>query len=333
MSEFGFPKQNKNQESGRIGQVHFENFVTKTLRWIYRSVPQESDFGVDGYVDVVVDNKVTGRSIAVQIKCGDSYINKKTKIGVKYEGENKHLNYYANLHCPVLLIVFSSDLKQSFWREFDLSITNSGKSGWWIEISRKNILSHEIVIDWLKIAGDITDYSDELKIQWAMDDALKESSFMLLSIPKSEVLQCKFDRVEGIIKKISKNYDFLVTKRNGFDIFFPDYDDDPRELYEIQEIRNWFKKSIEIGIPWLYFLSLNSLMSGLKLLIYCTCEYEISKITEEKHILLIESTAIADCLRKNFKILNFFTNKNEISEDLNKEISEKISNFTKENFS
>lgn len=53
MNDFGFPKQSKSQKSGRKGEVYFENFVTNRLGWIYRPVPQESDFGIDGYIDIV----------------------------------------------------------------------------------------------------------------------------------------------------------------------------------------------------------------------------------------------------------------------------------------
>ncbi|GFE68609.1 DUF4365 domain-containing protein [Chroococcus sp. FPU101] len=94
MNDFGFPKQNKSQEIGRKGEVYFSHYVTTVLGWIYRTVPQESDFGIDGFVDIVINGSVTGKSIAVQIKCGDSYISKLTAGGFRYDGENRHLNYY-----------------------------------------------------------------------------------------------------------------------------------------------------------------------------------------------------------------------------------------------
>lgn len=79
MNNFGFPKQNNRQLTGSKGESFFAYFTNSELGWIYRPVPQESDFGVDGYIDIVNDGNVTGKSIAVQIKCGDSYISKQSQ--------------------------------------------------------------------------------------------------------------------------------------------------------------------------------------------------------------------------------------------------------------
>ncbi|OWO71930.1 hypothetical protein B2J67_15995, partial [Vibrio cholerae] len=74
MSSFDFPKYQANQEVGNTGEAFFEHFVTKELGCIYRKVHREHDFGIDGYIDIVNNGVVSGRSVAVQIKCGDSYI-------------------------------------------------------------------------------------------------------------------------------------------------------------------------------------------------------------------------------------------------------------------
>ena len=97
MSGFGFPKQTQSQQVGRSGEAYIERFITGELGWVYRPVHRESDFGIDGFVDVVTNGCVTGRGLAVQIKCGDSYVSKTTDGGIRYEGSNRHLNYYLNM--------------------------------------------------------------------------------------------------------------------------------------------------------------------------------------------------------------------------------------------
>ena len=67
MSSFEFPKQNKSQSTGYSGESFFQYFISNSLGWIYRLGHQESDSGIDGYIDIVCENCVTGKSIAVQI--------------------------------------------------------------------------------------------------------------------------------------------------------------------------------------------------------------------------------------------------------------------------
>jgi hypothetical protein len=50
MSKFGYPKYGKSQRLGRAGESFIDSFIHQKLGWIYRSVHQESDFGIDGYI-------------------------------------------------------------------------------------------------------------------------------------------------------------------------------------------------------------------------------------------------------------------------------------------
>jgi hypothetical protein len=149
MSEFGFPRQNKRQEIGRKGESHFASFITEKLGWVYRPVHQESDFGIDGYVDVLIDGNVTGKCFAVQIKCGDSYTSKRSAGGIKYEGKNKHLNYYLNLNTPIVFIVFTGKCDTGYWVEFDIEKTTNTTNGWWIEIEKSNEINETIRNKWI----------------------------------------------------------------------------------------------------------------------------------------------------------------------------------------
>ena len=51
------------------------------------------------------------------------------------------------------------------------------------------------------------------------------------------------------------------------------YDDDPRELYEIDEVRRWMRKLDEQFPFWFYFSWLGP-KSTLRMIVMCLCEYE-----------------------------------------------------------
>jgi hypothetical protein len=332
MSSFDFPKQNSRQKMGRKGEAFFEYFTSSVLGWIYRPVHQESDFGIDGYVDIVDNGNVTGKSIAVQIKCGNSYISKKSQGGIKYEGVNKHLNYYLNLQIPIILVVINGECSQGFWVEFDIEKTTESKTGWWIEIPETNKLEVTFQEKILNLAGSSKDFSEDIQNLWAMNDVLNNASFLAFAVPKSEVLTGDFSTLSSMIKRLTKNREMTLRKRASAEIFFPEYDADPRELYEIPEIRSWFMATILQGIPWFYFLEQSKGM-GLTLLFCCTCNVEFQGIYGKKHRLLVSPEEQKWWLEHNFLNLNKFTEFNEISLEINKEISYGVSNWFMEAFS
>lgn len=331
MSIFEFPKQSNQQKTGRKGEAFFEYFTSNILGWIYRPVHQESDFGIDGYIDIVDNGNVTGKSIAIQIKCGDSYTSKKSKGGIKYEGSNKHLNYYLNLQIPVVLVVISSDCSQGFWVVFDIEKTTESASGWWIEISKKNQLDITSKKTFSELAGSSKDFSEEIQNLWAVNEALNNASFLAFAVSKSEIINESFSTLSSMIKKLTKNKEMTLSKRVSAEIFFPEYDDDPRELYEIPEVRNWFLKTIVEGIPWFYFLDQNRGM-GLMLLLCCTCEVSLQGVYGSKHRLFFNPEEMEWWFNHNFENLNAFTESNGISLKINKEISYGISNWLTRTF-
>src|SRR5688572_20014221 len=98
-----FPKMSRNRQTGEKGVTVLKEIIEATLGWIYRPNHLENDFGIDGYMDIITDTgQITGKSIAFQLKSGDSYFEEQNEIGYIYYGERKHLNYYLNLEIPML---------------------------------------------------------------------------------------------------------------------------------------------------------------------------------------------------------------------------------------
>lgn len=79
---------------------------------IYRNIHQESDVGVDGLIEFVLDEEVTGILIGVQVKSGDSYLNTK-RDGFELAVSQDHIDYWANYHLPVYLIFYSPSLQKA----------------------------------------------------------------------------------------------------------------------------------------------------------------------------------------------------------------------------
>ncbi|MCU0524808.1 MAG: chlororespiratory reduction 6 domain-containing protein [Elainella sp. Prado103] len=153
-----------------------------------------------------------------------------------------------------------------------------------------------------------------------MDGMISKVGYLSFAIPKSEVVSGSLDTLEFMIKSLTKNREMMLQKRTSASVFFPEYDSDPRELYQIPEVRRWFLKTMMQGVPWFYFLEQITGM-GLQLLFACTCEVTYIGTKGNKHGLYATLEEKQWWLEHNFMNLNKFTEANDIPLKINKEIS------------
>lgn len=323
------PKRTQQHKQGSIGSAAFELFVNRELGWIFRSVHQENDFGIDGYIDVVEDGKITGASLAVQIKCGESYFAKKTEYGIRYEGFIKHLNYYYNLRNPVLLVVLDENGENGRWVLFRLEKTVSANSDdrWWIEIPNKNILKASVKKDWLRLSGPTIDIKRGIQTEWAMDKVLSFSTDLCVGIEKHHIQSVDPTSLFLWQEKLTKTREMMLQKRAKVEFFLRGWESDHRELYEINEVRKYFAATLEKNFPWIYWLQPDLSWLGYELLFSCTCNIEINLTDDHRRVLSVNSHDLGKWVETNFNSLNYFTEKNNIPEKINKELSENLIRF------
>ena len=136
-----FPKINLSTLTGEKGATALKKIVECELGWLYRQNHQENDFGIDGYIDIITESgQITGKSIAFQLKSGSSYLKEQNEIGIVFNGDKKHLNYYLNLDIPIIIIVLDIENAKAFWQVFDPTKTEKSGDNWKMTIPRSNQL-------------------------------------------------------------------------------------------------------------------------------------------------------------------------------------------------
>lgn len=330
-SGFRNPKRTQQQKQGNIGSASFDLFVNSELGWIFRPVHQEDDFGIDGYIDIVEEGEVTGASLAVQIKCGNSYVSKKTSGGIRYEGSIKHLNYYSNIRHPVLLVVLDEKGESGWWVLFQLEKTQPCRTPekWWIEIPKRNILDPNVREEWRQYAGPVLDIEETIREEWARDTFRSICTNLIVTIEKKHVMTCDPTSLFMWQEQMTKTREMMLQKRAKVEIWFPGWDDDERELFEIEEVRAYFAATVEYGFPWIYWLEPDFLWVGYSLLFACTCPIRFSKVQDNKLLLEIDGPTLSTWGMEQFENLNLFTEKNDIPIEINRELSENMFRFTK----
>lgn len=121
---------------GRLGVAIVQKIVEQQIGWLFR-IQESRDYGIDGEIEVVKGgSQVTGRLIAAQVKCGNSWFKETDDNGYVFRPENKHVKYWADYSLPVIVILCKPDTEDAWWVEVsDATISRSSTGrGWKIHI-------------------------------------------------------------------------------------------------------------------------------------------------------------------------------------------------------
>lgn len=320
-----FPQRGVGQWKGAKGETFFQFFVNDFLGCIYHPIDQKNDFGIDGYIELVNEGHVTGKLIGIQLKYGDSYFRHRTVGGFKFIGENKHLNYYMNNEAPIFIILIDDLFEKMHWVLFNIAKTLQAQGeNWWIEVPIINDLRINFKKAMFDTVSPILDFEEQIKKNWFIDKIIEKSNLRVIAIPKEEIIQGKFDFVINFIERLSKNKEILLNTHSSLDIYFPEYDKDEREIFQISEIMKWLKGSIDFGVPWFYFLDIYDKSVGLKLLFHSYCSANNFQKSEKGYYIEYDKYGERKFYEQNFINMNSFMDKNNLSLELNIKITDLI---------
>jgi hypothetical protein len=96
----------------RIG-VNFTKTLVEKANCIFNETPQQYDLGIDGQIELIINETPTNSIIATQIKSGNSYF-EKDKQRFKIPVDN-HYEYWKNYPVDVIGIVYIPDLEKAYW--------------------------------------------------------------------------------------------------------------------------------------------------------------------------------------------------------------------------
>lgn len=318
-----FPKIKPSAFMADKGVNAVSTVVNDDFNWIFRRVPGESDYGIDAYFEVVTDDgNVTGQSIAAQIKSGPSFFRTETPSAFVFYGDRKHLNYYANLPQPAIIVIHNPSARKCYWVSFELEKVESTPTGWKLNVPKRNVFDIRAKTQLLKLVGPYEDHTDTLTTQWAINDMISSGSYLLYMVDKSDIESENVDALSAFIRRICANETLERAVQGKVLLSISGYDDDPRELFEIPEVHKWFHKYTRLNFPWFYLLETDHGGHWLKLDFVIHARGK--RVTDPvSGIIRVETRPPKSYpwLMRNFKRLNALTDKLEIHIEENKRIS------------
>lgn len=134
-----------------------------------------------------------------------------------------------------------------------------------------------------------------------------------VAIQKTDVLMEDFSNIQRLIHYCASTMKKLIEARNTWEVFFDEYDDDPREIPEIPEVVNWVEQSVEAGIPWFYFM--RGTPDSLGLRVFMTiCGAELDPETPGRYV--FDRDRLLYFIKKNLTNLEDFSEKYNIPDEV-----------------
>ena len=327
------PKSNKSNKIGRKGVTILTSIIEDKLIWQLRINHQEDDYGIDAYIDIITEEgHLTGKSIAVQIKSGQSYFRQKNEYGWIYSGELKHLNYYLNHEIPVILVIVDTESKKAYWELCDAEQTDRSNKGWSIVIPFHKELEENSKEELTKYISPTIDYVSQLENQWKTNEFLKKFGHVLFVVGKEEIEKFDYEPLITALTYITSKNNLMYKYRSKIEIAIHGYDNDDRQLYEIDETKKWIVNILEHVKGLTFYLANHSNAQFLRLFLYSQIEFDVvkgSSKTEngiEKRKVKYESKESLKVIYKLFNDLNMFCNYYKVPVPIIKEISDNITN-------
>lgn len=124
------PEFSDTERLGSKGIRLVHNIVEDELEWVFREQATH-DLGIDAQIEVISDkNRATGKMIAAQIKCGESFFKESDTNGYIFRPATKHVNYWTGHSLPVIVIICHPVLSECWWIEVSSENIKSTGKGW-----------------------------------------------------------------------------------------------------------------------------------------------------------------------------------------------------------
>lgn len=323
------PKFNNSSKTGELGVTIVKQTIETKLNWLFRKNHQETDFGIDGFIDVITDTgQVTGKSIAVQIKTGISFFTSKNEIGWIFRGEIKHLNYYLNHDIPVVILLVNEKTNEIYWNICDGKTSQRTGESWTMTIPFKYNLDVASKPKLMQYVSPIIDYASQLENYWEMNNNLKERGRIVLIIEREQIESFKYNQIIEAFERLEVNEELLLSCKNKVDISIYGYDDDIRELNEIPEVVKWIDYLSANVLGLAYFLSIDEYAQFLRTIQLCKVNYEVT----DKYIrdgmegfrAEFKMEDMLGLVKELFNNLNLFCDKHNLPDSINIEICFKV---------
>jgi hypothetical protein len=306
----GFPQFALSAKLGDLGVNIVSRIVGEDFGWLFKRNHEEHDFGIDAQIEVVTDEgTVTGQMLACQIKCGKSFLRESNRWGYVYRGETKHFNYLANYPLPVIIIICDPESREAYWIRFRAIDAQVSETGWKLTVPFGNRLSLAKAELQAFLPG-LNDHLSEMKEYWRLNNMLFRFEVIIFMIDVQEVKDMDVSRAKDFRRRLCSTKELAYHCQGKIEVGFYGYDDDPRELFEIDEVKRYVAV-LDQALPELFFFA-RSEEPAITLMLFVFCLAGVGWEGERStpgnpHKVVVDHGTLGPFLERHFTYLNYIS--------------------------
>lgn len=244
-------KISKNNKTDRIGvQIVGKQF--ESAGYIFRE-QAISDYGIDAQVELVDEDTVTGKLIAIQIKSGSSWLQEESEGSYIFRGDREHLNYWLDHSLPVLIVLCNTQNSQCFWQTISASNIVYTSKAWKISIPKYQKINPGMDVDLKRLVsrlpayknytvGSVSDVSHGAAKRYSLRIILNREHTQaeiidLIKVATAEAVNCEYHRSD-ITRRHWRNQPAHVVWLN----IYPSAEDEQNNNFICQS--EWFSEDL-----------------------------------------------------------------------------------------
>lgn len=150
-----------------------------------------------------------------------------------------------------------------------------------------------------------------------------DSGLVILEVSREWVEKKYYDEIYEFLTTLNLDQKTALRFRNKCQLFISGYDEDPRELFEIEEVREYVINLDKMFPYWFFFLAIDRKHRSLHLILFCCCR-------TIKHIdgnIEVNVEDFQKILATHYQRMNEVYSKHNISQELNDKVSLEIREY------
>lgn len=150
-----------------------------------------------------------------------------------------------------------------------------------------------------------------------------DPNLVILELPREWVEKKYYNEINEFLISINSDKESALKFRNKCHLFISGYDEDPRELFEIEEVRDFVSHLDKMFPYWFFYLVIDRKNRSLHLLLTCCCRV----VRHEDGNIEVNIDDFQKFLAMHYKNMNEVYTKHNLPLELNEKVSLEIREY------
>jgi hypothetical protein len=126
-------------QTERLGVSVLDYFFSEN-GWLFREQTIH-DYGIDAHIEIVENQRPTGKLIALQIKAGPSFFEEDIDGAYVFRTDDKHIAYWIGHSMPVVLVLYDPQTKQAYWQQVSRQTVETTGKCWKLLVPKASLFA------------------------------------------------------------------------------------------------------------------------------------------------------------------------------------------------